>query len=56
MKDYDDKDLAMVGIVCLCVVGGVVLSFLNASAIVVGAIFTAGITTLGALATGRKKD
>jgi hypothetical protein len=53
--DYDDKDLAMVGIVILCVVGGIVLASVGQAGAAIGALFTGGVTALGSLASGRKQ-
>lgn len=47
LKDADDKDLAMVGIVALGIIGSLLIS--NPTPVIMGAI-----TALSALATGRK--
>lgn len=52
--DLDDKDVAMVGIVILCIVGGGILAFATAPAAAIGSIFTGGVVALGSLASGRK--
>ena len=53
--DLDDKDVAMVGIVILCIVGGGILAFVSSSATAISSIFTGGVVALGSLASGRKK-
>ena len=54
MQNMDDKDLAMIGVMILCIVGGAYLLAAGAATIAIGAIFASGITGLTALATGRK--
>lgn len=54
--NYDDKDLAMVGIVILCVFGGIACIVLSAPATVMVSLFTGGVTALGSLASGRKNE
>ena len=46
--DADDKDLAMIGITALAIVGAILTA--DATPVIMGAI-----AALGALATGRKK-
>ena len=47
MQHYDDKDVAMVGIVILGIIGALLID--SPTAVITGAI-----TALGALASGRK--
>lgn len=54
--DVDDKDLAMIGIVVLCCVGGLILWAVAQPAAAIGALFTGGVTALGSLASGRKNN
>ena len=64
IQNFDDKDLAMAGIVLLCIVGGIMLAIAGRDVIgdarfavftAIGAIFSGGIAAIAALATGRKK-
>lgn len=41
--NLDDKDVAMVGIVVLCIVGWIVLAVANETGASIGALFTGGI-------------
>lgn len=54
--DYDDKDLAMILIAAICLLGGIILAFVGEAAGGISALLTSGVTALGALATGRKKE
>ena len=48
LKDFDDKDLAMIGITTLGIIGALLIS--DPTPVIMGAI-----TAIAALATGRKK-
>jgi hypothetical protein len=47
--DFDDKDLAMIGIMTLGIIGALLIS--EPTPVIMG-----GIAALGSLATGRKKE
>ena len=47
LKDYDDKDLAIVAILALGIIGGILVA--ETSVVITGAI-----TAIAALATGKK--
>jgi hypothetical protein len=55
MPDFDDKDLAMICITIIVLFTGVVMAW-KGSLEVGLPLMTAGVTALGSLATGRKKE
>jgi hypothetical protein len=55
LPNFDDTDLAIVGIVLLLLIGAGILAFVKQPGAAIGTVLATAITAVGSLAGGRKQ-